>query len=261
MSDIFPGVTNEFPGPDQVLSTQLGNLNALQCPSDQWTPTKPLPFPKAPHLLRPNRLQLCLERPPQRPGRRQSERPWACRFDPHQIPLMFDKEKFHIARGDEEGQELPLRRRPHQKPARHRGHHRAEPVIQLKNLFKQFGQRMAVDDLTLQVPRGRNLRPARPQRRRQKHGHRHDARPGLADQRRGENLRPRRHRAPPAGAAEGRRDLRKPGLLRLPERAAEPGDSQLLHRADAPPADPGSDRMGRPERAGSIPRCGPIRTA
>ena len=36
MSDIYPGVTNEFPGPDQVLSNQLGNLNVLRCPSDKW---------------------------------------------------------------------------------------------------------------------------------------------------------------------------------------------------------------------------------
>ena len=49
MSDIYPGVTNEFPGPDQVLSNQLGNLKVLHCPSDKWPADKALPFPqKAP---------------------------------------------------------------------------------------------------------------------------------------------------------------------------------------------------------------------
>ena len=44
MSDIYPGVPNEFPGPDQVLSHQLGNLNVLHCPSDKWPGDKALPF-------------------------------------------------------------------------------------------------------------------------------------------------------------------------------------------------------------------------
>jgi len=103
MSDIFPGVTNNYPGPDQVLSNQLGNLRALKCPSDTWSagqipfPQKPLTFfdqtgcsyswndllngEDADHLT----VQLNAV---------------ALQFDPHQIPLMFDKEKFHIARGE-----------------------------------------------------------------------------------------------------------------------------------------------------------------
>ena len=100
MSDIFPGVTNEFPGPDQVLSNQLGNLNVLRCPSDKWLATNDLPHPQreltyfaqtgssfswnlfingedAEHL---SALGL--------------------HADPHAMPLMYDREKFHIARGD-----------------------------------------------------------------------------------------------------------------------------------------------------------------
>ena len=46
MSDIFPGVTNEYPGPDQVLSNQLGNVNVLKCASDKWQSDKPMPFPQ-----------------------------------------------------------------------------------------------------------------------------------------------------------------------------------------------------------------------
>jgi prepilin-type N-terminal cleavage/methylation domain-containing protein/prepilin-type processing-associated H-X9-DG protein len=104
MSDIYPGTTNAYPGPDQVLSTQLGNLNVLHCPSDKWPPDKPLPYPDKPptyfaqtgcsyswnnllngedadHLtIQLNEVEL--------------------QFDPHQIPLMYDKDPFHKARGE-----------------------------------------------------------------------------------------------------------------------------------------------------------------
>ena len=99
MDDVFPGVTNEFAGPDQVLATQLGNLNVLHCPSDGWIATNALPFP---------------QKPPTYFAQTGSSYAWndllngedadnlsamGLRFDPHQIPLMFDKEQFHIARG------------------------------------------------------------------------------------------------------------------------------------------------------------------
>ena len=78
MSDIYPGVTNDYPGPDQVLSNQLGNLKVLHCPSDKWAADKALPFPqKAPDLLRPNRVQLRLEHLAQRPGCRPPVARWA----------------------------------------------------------------------------------------------------------------------------------------------------------------------------------------
>jgi prepilin-type N-terminal cleavage/methylation domain-containing protein/prepilin-type processing-associated H-X9-DG protein len=103
MSDIFPGVTNNYPGPDQVLSNQLGNLRALKCPSDKWSADQ-TPFPQKPatffdqtgcsyswnDLLNgedADHLTVQLNAV-------------ALQFDPHQIPLMYDKEKFHIARGE-----------------------------------------------------------------------------------------------------------------------------------------------------------------
>jgi prepilin-type N-terminal cleavage/methylation domain-containing protein/prepilin-type processing-associated H-X9-DG protein len=100
MSDIYPGTTNSYPGPDQVLATQLGNGNALRCPSDQWPPDKALPLP---------------QKPPTYFGQTGSSYSWnyllngedadnlsamGMKFDPHGIALMFDREKFHIARGD-----------------------------------------------------------------------------------------------------------------------------------------------------------------
>jgi len=95
--------TNDLPSPDQVISNQLGNIRVLLCPSDKWPGGQAKPAPQldetyfeqtgcsyswnsllngedAEHL---NALGL--------------------RFDPHQIPLMFDKEAFHAARGAKKG--------------------------------------------------------------------------------------------------------------------------------------------------------------
>jgi prepilin-type N-terminal cleavage/methylation domain-containing protein/prepilin-type processing-associated H-X9-DG protein len=100
MSDIYPGVTNEFLGPDLVLSNQLGNVKVLYCPSDKWPVDKALPFPqKGPTYF----------------DQTGSSFAWntllngqdadhlsamGLKFDPHQIPLMYDKEKFHRVRGE-----------------------------------------------------------------------------------------------------------------------------------------------------------------
>ena len=100
MSDVYPGVTNEFPGPDTVLSSQLGNLKALCCPSDKWAADKALPYPQKGATYF---------------GQTGSSFSWntllngedadqlsamGLKFDPHQIPLMYDKEKFHLVRGE-----------------------------------------------------------------------------------------------------------------------------------------------------------------
>ena len=79
--------TNDLPGPNVVLSNYLGNVKILRCPSDQqqlfeltgssYSWNSLLNGQDADHL---SALGL--------------------RFDPHQIPLMFDKEKFHHARGE-----------------------------------------------------------------------------------------------------------------------------------------------------------------
>ena len=111
MCDIFPGVTNYYPdsttplfGPDTVLSNTLGNVRVLGCPSDKWKSDKTPPFPQknptyfdqtgssfawnfllngedADHL----QVQLLGV---------------TLKFEPHQVPLFLDKEKFHIVRGD-----------------------------------------------------------------------------------------------------------------------------------------------------------------
>src|SRR4051812_13775908 len=38
-------VTNELPGPEEVLTSQLGNTNVLRCISDAWPGDKPKLFP------------------------------------------------------------------------------------------------------------------------------------------------------------------------------------------------------------------------
>lgn len=80
-----------LPSPDIVLSNYLGNVRVLKCPSDgerlfdktgssySWNVL--LNGQDAEHL---QALGIA--------------------FDPHQIPLMFDKEKFHIARGPAKAQ-------------------------------------------------------------------------------------------------------------------------------------------------------------
>jgi prepilin-type N-terminal cleavage/methylation domain-containing protein/prepilin-type processing-associated H-X9-DG protein len=91
MRDQSTTTTNELPGPDKVLAQQLGNVRVLKCPSDfdgvyerthssySWN-----------SLLNGQRADrfkvLQLE------------------FAAHQIPLMFDKESFHKARGAKKGQ-------------------------------------------------------------------------------------------------------------------------------------------------------------
>jgi prepilin-type N-terminal cleavage/methylation domain-containing protein/prepilin-type processing-associated H-X9-DG protein len=86
MRDKSLTTTNSLPGPDLVLSNYLGNIHVLQCPSDRqglfqstgssYSWNSLLNGQDADHLTA-----------------------LGMSFDPHQIPLMFDKDKFHKARG------------------------------------------------------------------------------------------------------------------------------------------------------------------
>jgi prepilin-type N-terminal cleavage/methylation domain-containing protein/prepilin-type processing-associated H-X9-DG protein len=93
--------TNGLPGPQQVLASQLGNTNVLRCPSDKW--------PGELARLLPQAGSTCFEQTG-------SSYAWNSllngqnadhlkaldlNFDAHEIPLMFDREKFHLARGKE----------------------------------------------------------------------------------------------------------------------------------------------------------------
>ena len=100
MSDIYPGVANEFPGPDTALSSQLGTVKILLCPSERWSGDTALPFAqKAPNYY----------------GQTGSSYSWntllngqdadhlsamGLKVDAPMMPLFYDKEKFHLARGE-----------------------------------------------------------------------------------------------------------------------------------------------------------------
>jgi len=78
--------TNSLPRPDQVMAGELGNTNVLRCPSDREDLFMQTGSSYAWNSLlngQPaDRLQV-----------------FGMHFDPHAIPVFFDKEKFHAARG------------------------------------------------------------------------------------------------------------------------------------------------------------------
>ncbi len=91
MRDRSLTTSNELPSPDMVLSNCLGNVNVLRCPSDKqqlfestgssYSWNSLLNGQDAEHLSA-----------------------FGINFNPHQVPLFFDKEKFHIARGESKAQ-------------------------------------------------------------------------------------------------------------------------------------------------------------
>jgi len=83
--------TNDLPGPDVVLSNHVGNVRVMLCPSD-----KEQLFQKTGSSYSWNSLL----------NGQNADRltVFQLEFQPHQIPLMFDKEKFHIARGENKAQ-------------------------------------------------------------------------------------------------------------------------------------------------------------
>jgi prepilin-type processing-associated H-X9-DG protein len=87
MRDKDLNATNDLPGPDLVLSNYAGNIKVFKCPSDNqrlfettgssYSWNSLLNGQDAEHLSA-----------------------FGIAFVPYQIPLMFDKDKFHRARGE-----------------------------------------------------------------------------------------------------------------------------------------------------------------
>jgi prepilin-type N-terminal cleavage/methylation domain-containing protein/prepilin-type processing-associated H-X9-DG protein len=104
MSDIYPGITNQYPGPDQVLSNTLGNVKVLSCPSDRWSSTNAPPYPQKPQTFFDQTgcsFSWNILVNGQDADHMQVEIMGVkLAFDAVQIPLFFDKEKFHDIRGD-----------------------------------------------------------------------------------------------------------------------------------------------------------------
>ncbi|HWQ93268.1 MAG TPA: type II secretion system protein [Clostridia bacterium] len=100
IQDQFPGVTNQYPGPNVVLASHLGNTNVLQCAADRWPQADPLPIPTAGSthfhqtgssyswntLLNGQNADRLLV--------------LGMDFGPTRTPVMYDKAKFHLARGE-----------------------------------------------------------------------------------------------------------------------------------------------------------------
>jgi type II secretory pathway pseudopilin PulG len=96
MQDYYPGITNQYPPPNVVLSNHLGNLNVLRCPSDTWG-TNPIPVVTAGrtyfeqtgssygwyNLLNGQDLDHLK----------------VMNMKMRRFPLMSDKDQFHAARG------------------------------------------------------------------------------------------------------------------------------------------------------------------
>jgi prepilin-type processing-associated H-X9-DG protein len=78
--------TNTLPSPDKVLASELGSTKVLHCPSDREDL-----FLKTGSSYAWNSLL--------NGQRAESLKVFGLHFDPHAIPVFFDKEKFHAARG------------------------------------------------------------------------------------------------------------------------------------------------------------------
>ena len=86
IADTNQAPTNTLPGPDKVLASELGNTNVLRCPSDREDL-----FMKTGSSYSWNSLLN---------GQKADNlNVFGMHFDPHAIPVFFDKEKFHAARG------------------------------------------------------------------------------------------------------------------------------------------------------------------
>jgi prepilin-type N-terminal cleavage/methylation domain-containing protein len=83
--------SNTFTAPDLVLSNYLGNVRVLKCPSDQE------------HLFEETGSSYSWNSLLNGQDAEHLE-VFEMQFAPHQIPLMFDKEKFHKARGEAKAQ-------------------------------------------------------------------------------------------------------------------------------------------------------------
>jgi len=86
MRDKSLTTSNDLSSPDLVLSNHLGNLNVLRCPSDKQRLFETTGSSYAWNSLLNGQDADHLE-------------VFGLKFDPHQIPLMYDKDQFHAPRG------------------------------------------------------------------------------------------------------------------------------------------------------------------
>ncbi len=97
-------VTNELPGPDQVLSNYAGNVNVFKCPSDKWPGGQAKLIPRAGATFFEQTGSSFAWNSLVNGRDAEQLEAFGLKFDPHQMPLMYDKETFHRARGEAKAQ-------------------------------------------------------------------------------------------------------------------------------------------------------------
>jgi prepilin-type N-terminal cleavage/methylation domain-containing protein len=97
-------LTNALPGPDQVLSNHVGNLNVFKCPSDRWPGDTAKLIPAAGATFFEQTRSSFAWNSLLNGQDAEHLVAFGLKFDPHMMPLMYDKEKFHIPRGDAKAQ-------------------------------------------------------------------------------------------------------------------------------------------------------------
>jgi len=93
-------LTNELPAPDQVLASQLGNTNVLKCPSDKWDFKDPLLLPLASATFFDQTGSSYGWNSLVNGQDAEHLEVIGMKVEPHGMPLLFDKWKFHSARGE-----------------------------------------------------------------------------------------------------------------------------------------------------------------
>jgi prepilin-type N-terminal cleavage/methylation domain-containing protein/prepilin-type processing-associated H-X9-DG protein len=99
MSNVFPGMAATYPGPDTVFAKALGSAGILGCPSDRWSSTNALPYPnKAPSYFAQTGCSFTWNTMLNGQSL-DTFKLLGLQFDPHQMPLFWDKDQFHLIRG------------------------------------------------------------------------------------------------------------------------------------------------------------------
>jgi len=91
--------TNDLPTPDLVLSNNIGNVSVFCCPSDTFPAGQTKPRPQAGATYFAQTGSSYAWNPFLNGQDADRLNVLGMDFNPHEIPLMYDKDKFHAARG------------------------------------------------------------------------------------------------------------------------------------------------------------------
>ena len=147
-------------------------------------------------------------------------------------------------------QHAALERRTRAREGRRMQARPGDAVVQVRGLVMTYGTHRAVDGIDLEIEPGRDLRPARAERRRQDHDRRDPGGLPAADRGRGPGARPRPRRGRPGLAGPGRRG---PAVHRRGRRAHGARAGAPLRRLLPAPEDPEEviAAVGLTEKAGA----------